>query len=344
MKPIHFLVFALGATVILLWQIFDPFLKSIFIALLLVIATNSITTYFEFRLKSRLLTTFVMTMILAALFIVPLTYFVTEFVMYLNSIDQQNIVKFVKDIQGFVANMPDDFVFIKEQLELALASFDVKSTIAQLVSAGTYIGKNSASIVIDIVLILAFYSFIIFYGKELTLYVKEALPLKKEDSSELFLEVSNVMGVVFYSVIINALLQGFLFGIFITNFGYDGLLLGILYGFASLIPIVGGAIMWVPLALVEVFNGNLTDAIYIALYTIIVISILADTIIKPMVIGYINHNLVRSPTKVNEIIIFFAILAGLSTFGFWGMIIGPAAVAFFISLMTIIKRHHLLEN
>jgi predicted PurR-regulated permease PerM len=35
--------------------------------------------------------------------------------------------------------------------------------------------------------------------------------------------------------------------------------------------------------------------------------------------------------------IFFAIVAGLTTFGFWGMIIGPAITTFFISFLKIYK-------
>jgi len=37
-------------------------------------------------------------------------------------------------------------------------------------------------------------------------------------------------------------------------------------------------------------------------------------------------------------LIFFAIVAGLSTFGFWGMIIGPAMISLFISIMELIKN------
>ncbi|HRF57883.1 MAG TPA: AI-2E family transporter, partial [Campylobacterales bacterium] len=39
--------------------------------------------------------------------------------------------------------------------------------------------------------------------------------------------------------------------------------------------------------------------------------------------------------KINSLLIFFAILAGISTYGFWGIIIGPAVTALFISLLKI---------
>jgi predicted PurR-regulated permease PerM len=58
-----------------------------------------------------------------------------------------------------------------------------------------------------------------------------------------------------------------------------------------------------------------------------------------MIIKYINQKVVKTPTSVNELLIFFSIVAGLSTFGFWGMIIGPAMVTFFISIMHLLKKY-----
>ena len=94
-------------------------------------------------------------------------------------------------------------------------------------------------------------------------------------------------------------------------------------------------LMWVPLALFELYLGNIAEAVFIALYTIIIISVIADTFIKPVIINFVNKHLIGKQTKVNSIIIFFAIVAGLSTHGFWGMIIGPAVTALFIALLSV---------
>ena len=97
--------------------------------------------------------------------------------------------------------------------------------------------------------------------------------------------------------------------------------------------------MWLPIVVYEATTGSSTNAIIIAAYSIIVISIIADTFIKPMIIKYINQKVVKTPTSLNELLIFFSIVAGLSTFGFWGMIIGPAMVTFFISTMHLLKKY-----
>ena len=174
--------------------------------------------------------------------------------------------------------------------------------------------------------VLIFFFFFTLYSSQIAIFIKELLPIKKEDSIILFYESSNVMTVVLYSILITAIFEGFLFGFFLTFFGYDGLLFGVLYGFASLIPVIGGVIMWLPIVIYEASTNSLANAVIIAVYSILVISIIADTFLKPMIIKYINQKVVKTPTSVNELLIFFSIVAGLSTFGFWGMIIGPAMV------------------
>jgi len=88
--------------------------------------------------------------------------------------------------------------------------------------------------------------------------------------------------------------------------------------------------------------GETTNAIFIAVYSIVVISIIADTFIKPMIIKWINQCLLEDDdAKMNELVIFFAILAGLATFGFWGMILGPAITAFFLTILKLFEARSL---
>jgi predicted PurR-regulated permease PerM len=74
----------------------------------------------------------------------------------------------------------------------------------------------------------------------------------------------------------------------------------------------------------------------IVAYSIIVISLLADTFIKPIIIDIVNSKLLTvGKRQVNSLIIFFAIIAGLSTYGFWGMLLGPAVTALFMAMLSV---------
>ena len=338
MKPQYFLIALTMTTLFFMYELFNPFIKPMIVALLLAVATNSMNNYFKKSITNNFLSSILITVILTALFFIPVLYCIFSFASLINQIDQKALFEIFKTTQAWVEQLPQDFNLIKEHLNNILDKVNIPEFIQNLFSIGAFLGKNSAKFIIDMVMILIFFFFFNFYSSSLANYFKDAMPLKREDSNALFYESSNVMSVVLYSILATAILEGVLFGVFISLFGYDGILLGVLYGFASLIPVVGGLIMWLPVAIYEIFAGTTTNAITIVVYSIVVISIIADTFIKPIIIKYINQKILRTPTKINELLIFFSIVAGLSTFGFWGMIIGPAMVTFFISLVQLLKK------
>jgi predicted PurR-regulated permease PerM len=67
------------------------------------------------------------------------------------------------------------------------------------------------------------------------------------------------------------------------------------------------------------------------------ISIIADTFIKPIIIDRVKK-LFKGEFEVNSLLIFFSIVAGLSSFGLWGIIIGPAVTAMFLSVIKFYEK------
>ena len=340
MKTSYFLISIAIVTIFFMIELFNPFLKSITVAILLTIATSTLTIYLEKRVASRILATSIMTIGLAALFFLPILYCIFSFANFFNQVEQQTLIKSLNEIKFFIEQTSSDFLFLNEFFTNISSRIDIGKIVQDIFSFSAYLGKNSLKFMVDMILILIFFFFFTLYSTPISSFIKDLLPLKKEDSIILFYESSNVMTVVLYSILVTAILEGFLFGFFVSFFGYDGLLFGVLYGFASLIPVIGGVIMWLPIVIYEASTNSLSNAIIIALYSIIVISIIADTFVKPMIIKYINRRIIKTPTSINELLIFFSIVAGLSTFGFWGMIIGPAMVTFFISIMHLLKKYN----
>lgn len=338
MKAAYFIIAIAIVMIFFMVELFNPFLKAIFVSVLLTVATSSLTILLERKLKTRILAASTMTIGLAALFFLPVLYCIFSFITFFNQVDQQALINNLDNVKQFVQELSTNFSFLNNLLDNISSKIDVGKTVQEIFTISAYLGTNSAKFMMDMVMILIFFFFFTLYSTSLSSFLKELLPIKKEDSKILFNESSNVMTVVLYSILVTAIFEGFLFGFFLTFFGYDGLLFGVLYGFASLIPVIGGIIMWLPIVMYESVT-SLTNALIIALYSIIMISIIADTFVKPMIIKYINKKVVKTPTTINELLIFFSIVAGLSTFGFWGMIIGPAMVTFFISIMLLLKKY-----
>ncbi|SMC09038.1 AI-2E family transporter [Nitratiruptor tergarcus] len=340
MKPIHFLGILIVVIGYYLFKVFSPFIGNITIATLLALATYKIHRFLLLKFPGRILPALLSTIILGVLFFAPLIYIITNAATFVAQIDfthlKQTITETKKLIESTIASQ--NWLSSINMHEYT-AQLDVNKIINWLISTATFLGTKSANFIKDTLLILIFYFFANLYGKDLLQYFQRIIPLRSEDSITIFENLTGVMGVVFNSIIATAIFEGALFGIIAHIYGYNGLLFGILYGFSSLIPVVGGMLMWLPVSIDLYFSGNTSGAIVLALYSIIVISVIADTFIKPIIIKYIDDIMSEEEhTRVNELLIFFSIIAGLSSYGFWGMIIGPAVITLMISVLNLYPK------
>ncbi len=339
MKPKYIILILLAFSLYWMYLLYQPFLLSIMIASLLAISTSSIQRQLEEKFGSILIASLISTIGLALLFFAPLGYFLTAFTLHLSGIDIVSIEKIYFKLIDWAQHLPTYMDWAQPFIEDALRELEINELATHTLSMAGTIGSYSANFVKNALLIIIFYFFSHFYGKTVFNYFKRVIQLPQQDATLLSFELTSMMSVVFYSILTTAVFEGALFGIAVAFMGYNGLFFGILYGFASLLPVVGGALMWLPFMIFELSIGNTGGAIFIALYSIIIISIIADTIIKPVIIKEINFRIVKSEGQKNELLIFFSIVAGLGAFGFWGMILGPAITAFFLSLLKLIEQH-----
>jgi len=334
-SPINFLHIVFIVAIYWMGALYQSFLLDIVIAGLLSIATSATNHRLTLRLHSSLAASLFLTFLLAAFVLLPMVYFVFKIAEILQGVD----FAFFDRVRAlFMLNVKTLDVIPLQYRDIVmgyLQGFNYNDYIAKGIGMLETIGQGSLRFFSNMTLILVFYFFANLYGKQILLFFKRVLPLKGEDSQMIFDEMGQTMSVVLYSTLFNAILQGALFSLVALYIGYDALFVGIAYSFTSLVPIIGGAIMWVPIAIYEFSTGNATNAIIVAIYSVVVISLIADTFVKPVIIGFISKYLVRTNTKINSLLIFFAILAGISTYGFWGIIIGPAVTALFISLLKI---------
>ncbi len=338
MKPQYFIAVLFATSLYWMYLLYAPFLMVITIAALLAISTSVVQEYFEKRLHSKLLASLLSSLLLALLFFAPLGYFLGTLTVWLHSLEPDTLQKVELYINGFLTNPPEFLLFLKPYVGDFVKDVNINSITAYALSVAGTIGAFSAGFLKNAFLVVIFYFFALYNGEVIVTFIKRALQMSAQESTLLARELSSVMSVVFYSILTTAMFEGALFGIAISFMGYNGLLFGIMYGFASLIPVIGGVLMWLPFMIYEFAIGNSSSAVFIALYSIVMISIIADTFVKPLIIKWINKKLLDDDdTKMNELVIFFAIIAGLTTFGFWGMILGPAITAFFLTILKLFE-------
>lgn len=315
-----FILSLLGA-----YSIYQPFLLSIVVAMLLTMATYNFTKKLIRKTGSRKMSAAISTVLLILIIFAPIIYLATVGVSYVAGMD----ISVINDTTATLRKY--EVPYFKEWMSDEKIAEYLKTSTSYLTTAGSM----GIGFVKNMILVLVFYFIINYYGERFFELIRELLPVSRIKSVKMIHEVSSTMEVVFYSIIVTAIFEGILFGVMASYFGFDGLMLGVIYGFASLIPLIGGAVVWLPLSLYAWNKVDIQIAIFIATYSIIVISIIADTFIKPIIIKVIKEDLLKSTIEINEIVIFFSILAGMSTYGFWGMILGPAITSFLIAITKV---------
>ena len=325
-------------------QIYKPYLLDIAIGSLLAIATVSLHKILNQKIQNEIIATSILTTLMAITLFGPILYFIVTITGAITKLDPNLIPQIASASLTLLENIPESLAFLKSDIKEVVESINIAATSKDIIAFFGSIGAKSAIFLKDSFLIIIFFFFAHLYGKQIMLYLKKHLPFEEHTATTLFEETTRVMSITTYSIIITAIFEGALFAFVAWNFGYDALLFGILYGFASLIPIVGGMLMWLPLAAYEFYLDNSGNAIVIVLYSVIIISIVADTFIKPMIIDMVNKKLLASSKQVNSLIIFFAIIAGLSTYGFWGMLLGPAVTALFMATISVYGSLNTQDN
>lgn len=344
MRAITFFWLVFIATAFVMYRVYATYLMDILIAFLIYIATYGLYNAFIKHLKFPILSAALSVGILVFLLVLPLFFLMKTIVGLASELNPTDFSAFIEGSKAQILALFSSFPDIQSRLSDILANFSASSILSYMFNFSSQVGKSSLGFMIDMGFIIVFLFFYFLYGKQAYDYIIELIPFENAQISDVLDEVTSVIKVVFYTSLLNIVLQGFAFGVMILCLGYDGVFLGMLYGLSSIVPIVGGGLVWLPLAGYEFYLGNTSNALIIALYALIVCALLIDNIIKPLLIGIINKKILKTSVRINELLIFFAILAGLTSFGFWGIIIGPAATALFISLLRIYRKQTSKES
>jgi len=123
---------------------------------------------------------------------------------------------------------------------------------------------------------------------------------------------------VVYGILGTALAQGLVAGIGFVIAGVPGAaLLGLATFFLSVVP-VGPPMIWIPAALWLFAYGSTGWAIFLALWGLLVIS-MVDNVLKPMIISH--------GSNLPFMLVLLGVLGGAAAFGFVGIFIGPTLLA-----------------
>lgn len=187
----------------------------------------------------------------------------------------------------------------------------------------------TASLVLNTLTAFFILYFMLMSGRGMERKILSLLPLKEDNKDALWIEtrnmvVSNAIGIPVLMICqcIIAVLGYWIFGI--SQF----VVWGILTGMASIIPMVGTMIVWVPICIIVCATGNVGVGVGLALYCAVIVSNI-DNVLRFTILKKIGD--------VHPLITVFGVIAGLKLFGLMGLIFGPLLVTYFILLIKIYR-------
>lgn len=181
----------------------------------------------------------------------------------------------------------------------------------------------------------AFWVFVMFFtlfylfidGERAFAYLQRLSPLKNEHEKLLAQKFVSISRATLKGTLVVGTTQGLLGGLAFWIAGVPSpAIWGLMMVLLAMIPLVGSALVWVPAGIILLLMGDLWQGVFVLAFGFGVISVI-DNILRPRLVG--------KDTQMHPLMIFFAILGGISLFGLPGFVIGPILVSLFLALWEI---------
>lgn len=240
-------------------------------------------------------------------------------------------LNFVNYFQQIVGALPDwtmrlldrfglgNFEAILEKLSAGAAQGS-----QMLASQAVSIGQNTFDFLVSFFVMLYLLFFLLRDGADLSRTIREAVPLARPHTHYLLNKFTTVIRATVKGNVVVAAVQGTIGGLAFWALGVQGALLwGVVMAFLSLLPAVGAALIWAPVAIYFLATGAIVKGLVLIFVGVFVIG-LVDNLLRPILVG--------KDTQMPDYIVLISTIGGMALFGISGFVIGPVVAALFMAV------------
>lgn len=196
------------------------------------------------------------------------------------------------------------------------------------ISGSFFVGALGAVVGMAMTLLLLF--FFLRDGEVMVQKVLLLIPLDGERKAHLVEHLAAVTRAVVLGALLTAIVQGTLVGIAFALVRLPSpLVFGVLAAVASLVPLVGASLVWVPAAVVLGVQGRWAAALFLAVWGVAVVTS-ADNVIRP--------RLIAGRAQISTLPVLLGLMGGVAAFGPIGMVLGPVVVALVLALLRFAEE------
>ena len=312
---------------VIIFRQITPFLGGLLGALTMYILVRTHMNYLtEKRKMKRSISALLITAETIMVFLVPLGLIIW---LVVNKLQDINLAP-----QTFIEPIQQVAEFIKEKTGYDVLGKDTLSFIVSILPRiGQIIMEGASSLAVNLFVMIFVLYFMLIGGKKMEAYVNDILPFNEANTQEVIREIKMIVRSNAIGIPLMALIQGGVAMIGYLIFGAPNiLLLGFLTCFATIIPMVGTALVWFPVAAYLAISGDWFHAIGLAAYGAIVVS-QSDNLIRFI--------LQKKMADTHPLITIFGVVIGLPLFGFMGVIFGPLLLSLFFLFVNMFKKEYL---
>jgi len=186
------------------------------------------------------------------------------------------------------------------------------------------IGRGALDFAISLGVMLYLLFFLLRDGDHILSSAKAAVPFRAEHAAVILNRMSEVVRATVKGGVFVAAIQGMLGGLAFWILGIPGpLLWAAVMAFLSLLPAVGAAIVWAPVAIYLLASGSIWQGLFLIGTGVLVIGLI-DNLLRPL--------LVARSAELPDYVVLITTLGGIEVFGLNGFVTGPLIAAmFFVS-------------
>lgn len=337
--PLIFLAVLLAALLPSLVQIAWPFLTSFLLASMLAIVLNPANHWLSRRVHrfgfATLLTTLATVLLLGIVLAFAGLVFTRELTATYDALSRRSLEEggwpalVAHTVDRVVDSVANRLPLDKEAIRTELLDGMRTVTGYLLDNAGAAAGGLTSALITGL-LTTVFLYFLLRHGEDWIARLALLMPLDPRITANLFRTVHQSVVANVNGVLAVALSQGLLLSLaFWFVEVRSPVLWGALGGLASIIPVVGSPLIWVPVVVAFVFLGAYWKALLLALWGALVVGSV-DNLLRPFV--------VRTGDKHHPMIIALAAIGGTYAFGVLGILLGPLIVSLAAALLKEIQE------
>ena len=208
---------------------------------------------------------------------------------------------------------------------------EIEATASAMATLAAVVVRTTSYAFLGLVVALMTMYYVLVEGHGLARRIERIAPLEPRHTRALIEEAREVGRDAFLGTLATSLIQGVIAGIGYAALGVpQPVTWAVATALASLLPVIGTLVVWVPLSGYLLMEGHPVRALLLALWGVVVITSLADYVIRPRIVGARGHS--------HPLLTLIALLGGIEVFGLAGLIIAPIVMSVFVAAFRLYER------